>query len=140
MSAIFERMRSMKDILAIISKVKLEDLTRVISLVAVIQDENAPLRERVVAVIDAADVLVDYTETEADDAIVAFVKNMANEESLWRVLAIVQDLLDGNSIPVGALEGEGIPMGANGEKGSIPWALVIQLAQIIVSVIQGLKK
>ncbi len=140
MTAIFERMRGMKDILAIISRVKLEDITKVIGLVGIIQDENSPLRERVIAVIDAADVLVDYTETLADDAMVEFVKNLATEESLWRILAIVQDLLDGNSVPVGALEGDGIPMGANGEKGSIPWPLVIQLAQIIASIIQGLKK
>lgn len=105
MTAIFERMRGMKDILAIISRVKLEDITKVIGLVGIIQDENSPLRERVIAVIDAADVLVDYTETLADDAMVEFVKNLATEESLWRILAIVQDLLDGNSVPVGGSRG-----------------------------------
>lgn len=143
MPAMFERIRGMREILSVLSTVKFEDITKVVGLVSVIQDEHAPIRSRVLAVIDAADILCDYTETPSDDLLVQFVRNLAQEEGTWRLVAIVQDLLDGNAVPVGALEGQGIEVGAigpNGEKGAIPWPIVIQLAQIIVSVIQGLKK
>ena len=143
MPALFERIRGIKDILGVLSTVKFDDINKVLVLIGTIQDERAPIRERVLAVIDAADILCDYTETQSDDLLVQFVRNLAQEEGTWRLVAVVQDLLDGNAVPVGALEGSGIEVGApgpNGEKGSLPWPLVIQLAQIIVSVIQGLRK
>jgi hypothetical protein len=143
MAAIFQRIQGMREILSVLSQVKFDDITKAVGLINVIQDEHAPIRSRVLAVIDVADILCDYTETPSDDLLVGFVRNLANEEGTWRLVALVQDLLDGNAVPVGAIEGQGLEVGAigpNGEKGAIPWPLVIQLAQIIVSVIQGLKK
>lgn len=135
---ILERMKGLGDVLSILSTVKLEDITSLIQLVGIIGDDERELRVRVLAVIDAGSVLVKYTETEADDQLVAFLKNIAVEDGLWQLVAIVQDLLDGSPAPVGAMQGEGLALSKG--SGSIPWPLVIQLAQVIVMVIQSLKK
>lgn len=143
MPAIFSRIQGLRDLLAILSQVRIEDITKVIGLVGVIQDERALIKDRVLAVIEAADLLVDYTETQTDDLLVDFVKNLAKDEAIWQVVALVQDLLDGGAVPVGALEGEGLVVGAVGSdqpKQMIPWPLVIQLAQVIATIIMGLKK
>lgn len=133
-----ERMKGMGDLLSILSSVKLEDVTKLIELVRIIGDDGAELRVRVLAVIDAGAVLVEYTETQTDDKLVEFVQNIAKEDGLWQLVAIVQDLLDGSPTPVGALQGEGLALSKG--SGSVPWPLVIQLAQVIVMVIQSLKK
>lgn len=135
---ILERMRGLGDVLSILSTVKLEDITNLIQLVGIIGDDERELRVRVLAVIDAGSVLVKYTETETDDKLLEFVQNIAQEDGLWQLVAIVQDLLDGSPAPVGALQGEGLSLSKG--SGSIPWPLVIQLAQVIVMVIQSLKK
>lgn len=142
MPAIFSRIQGLRDLLAILSQVRIEDITKVIGLVGVIQDERALIKDRVLAVIEAADLLVDYTETQTDDLLVDFVKNLAKDEAIWQVVALVQDLLDGGAVPVGALEGEGLVVGAVGsdQPKQIPWPLVIQLAQVIATIIMGLKK
>lgn len=143
MPAIFSRIQGLRDLLAILSQVRIEDITKVIGLVGVIQDEKALIKDRVLAVIEAADLLVDYTETKTDDLLVDFVKNLAKDEAIWQVVALVQDLLDGGAVPVGALEGEGLVVGAVGSdqpKQVVPWPLVIQLAQVIATIIMGLKK
>lgn len=143
MPAIFARIQGLRDLLAILSQVRIEDITKVIGLIGVIQDEKALIKDRVLAVIEAADLLVDYTETKTDDLLVDFVKNLAKDEAIWQVVALVQDLLDGGAVPVGALEGDGLVVGAVGSdqpKQMIPWPLVIQLAQVIATIIMGLKK
>lgn len=143
MPAIFARIQGLRDLLAILSQVRIEDITKVIGLIGVIQDEKALIKDRVLAVIEAADLLVDYTETKTDDLLVDFVQNLAKDEAIWQVVALVQDLLDGGAVPVGALEGEGLVVGAVGSdqpKQMIPWPLVIQLAQVIATIIMGLKK
>ncbi len=133
-----ERMKGMGDLLSILSAVKLEDVTKLIQLVRTIGDDGAELRVRVLAVIDAGSVLVEYTETQADDKLLEFVQNIAQEDGLWQLVAIVQDLLDGSPAPLAAMQGEGLALSKG--SGSVPWPLVIQLAQVIVMVIQSLKK
>jgi hypothetical protein len=131
-------MKGMGDLLSILSAVKLEDVTKLIQLVRTIGDDGAELRVRVLAVIDAGSVLVEYTETQADDKLLEFVQNIAQEDGLWQLVAIVQDLLDGSPAPLAAMQGEGLALSKG--SGSVPWPLVIQLAQVIVMVIQSLKK
>jgi hypothetical protein len=133
-----ERMKGMGDLLSILSAVKIEDVTKLIQLVRTIGDDGAELRVRVLAVIDAGSVLVEYTETETDDKLIEFVQNIAKEDGLWQLVAIVQDLLDGSPAPMAAMQGEGLALSK--DSGSVPWPLVIQLAQVIVMVIQSLKK
>lgn len=143
MSGLLQRISGLRDIIAFVSRIKASDITKVMALVGKIQDESADLRSRVVAVIDLADVLVDYTETEADDQIVDFVKSIANEDALWKLVAIVQDLLDGGAVPIGAMEGEGLVycQASEGQPAkAVPWPLVIQLAQLIVVFLRSRKQ
>lgn len=132
MSLFLQRIGNMRDVLGFLMKIKPSDISQAISLIGKIQDESSELRDRVVAVVDLADLLVDYTETPADDQVVDFVKTLTAEDALWKLVAIVQDLLDGGAVPVGAMEGEGLLYGEGPDKKAIPWPLVIQLAQLIV--------
>ena len=108
MSGLLQRISGMRDILAFLAKIKASDISRSMVLVAKVQDDGLELRDRVVAAIDLADLLTDYTESTADDQIVDFVKSIVNEDAIWKLVAIVQDLLDGGAVPVGAMEGEGL--------------------------------
>jgi len=142
-SGFLQRMSGLKDVIAFMMRIKPSDITKAMALLGKIQDESADLRVRVVAVIDLADLLVDYTDTPADDQVVDFVKSLAAEDALWKLVAIVQDLLDGGAVPVGAMEGPGLVYGQpeeGQEAKAIPWPLVIQLAQLIVMFLQNRKK
>lgn len=143
MSGFLQRVSGLRDVFGFLLKIKPSDITKAMALVGKIQDESSDLRDRVVAVIDLADLLTDYTETTADDQVVDFVKSLAAEDALWKLVAIVQDLLDGGAVPVGAMEGPGLVYGQpdeGQEAKSIPWPLVIQLAQLIVLFLQNRKK
>lgn len=140
MSLFLQRVGNLRDVLGFLMKIKPSDITQAVSLIGKIQDESSELRDRVVAVIDLADVLVDYTETPADDQVVDFVKSLTAEDALWKLVAIIQDLLDGGAVPVGAMEGEGLLYGEGPDKKTIPWPLVIQLAQMVVMFLQSRKK
>lgn len=139
-SLFLQRVGNLRDVLGFLMKIKPSDITQAVSLIGKIQDESSELRDRVVAVIDLADVLVDYTETPADDQVVDFVKSLTAEDALWKLVAIIQDLLDGGAVPVGAMEGEGLLYGEGPDKKTIPWPLVIQLAQMVVMFLQSRKK
>lgn len=139
MSGLLQRVSGLRDVLTFLAQFKMQDITKAVALIGKIQDESAALRDRVVAVIDLADLLVDYTATTADDQVVDFVRSLAAEDALWKLVAIVQDLLDGGAVPVGAMEGDGLLYGEGPEKKSIPWPLVIQLAQLIVMFLRSRK-
>lgn len=140
MSGFLQRVSGLRDVLGFLVKIKPGDIAKAMGLVGKIQDDSSELRDRVVAVIDLADLLVDYTETSADDQMVDFVRGLAAEDAMWQLVAIVQDLLDGGAVPVGAMEGAGLLYGEGPEKKAIPWPLVIQLAQLIVMFLQSKKK
>ena len=135
MSGLLQRISGMRDIISFFSRIKSGDISRFMALIAKAQDESLDLRARVVAVVDLADLLTDYTESTTDDQIVDFVKSLTGEEAIWKLVSIVQDLMDGGAVPVGAMEGEGLiyAQASEGQPAKmIPWPLVIQLAQLVV--------
>ena len=143
MSGLLQRISGMRDILAFLAKIKASDISRSMVLVAKVQDDGLELRDRVVAAIDLADLLTDYTESTADDQIVDFVKSIVNEDAIWKLVAIVQDLLDGGAVPIGAMEGEGLVycQASEGQPAkAVPWPLVIQLAQLIAMFLRSRKQ
>lgn len=135
MSGLLQRISGMRDIISFFSRIKSGDISRFMALIAKAQDESLDLRARVVAVVDLADLLTDYTESTTDDQIVDFVKSLTGEDAIWKLVSIVQDLMDGGVVSVGAMEGEGLiyAQASEGQPAKmIPWHLVIQLAQLVV--------
>jgi len=141
MSSVLGAIGSIRDVLSLVSKIGMGKIGELVELVKKVGDDDLEVKERVLAAIAAADIVVKFTETPADDVIVQFLRNAANEEGLWKIVEVVGYLIEGKGIPVGAMPDEGIQVGAPGdEKGFIPLPVAIQLAQVIATLIMALRK
>lgn len=141
MSSVLGAIGSIRDVLSLVSKIGMGKIGELVELVKKVGDDGLEVKERVLAAIAAADIVVKFTETPADDVIVQFLRNAANEEGLWKIVEVVGYLIEGKGIPVGAMPDEGIQVGAPGdEKGFIPLPVAIQLAQVIATLIMALRK
>lgn len=141
MSSVLGAIGSIRDVLSLVSKIGIGKIGELVELVKKVGDDDLEVKERVLAAIAAADIVVKFTETPADDVIVQFLRNAANEEGLWKIVEVVGYLIEGKGIPVGAMPDEGIQVGAPGdEKGFIPLPVAIQLAQVIATLIMALRK
>lgn len=140
MSSVLGAIGSIRDVLSLVSRLGMSNIGQLVELVKKIGDDNLEVKDRVLASISAAEIVTKFTETPADDLIVKFLRNAANEEGLWKIVEVVGYLIEGKGIPVGAMPEEGIQVGASGdEKGFIPLPVAIQLAQIIATIIMGLR-
>lgn len=140
MSSVLGAIGSIRDVLSLVSRLGMSNIGQLVELVKKIGDDNLEVKDRVLAAISAAEIVTKFTETPADDLIVKFLRNAANEEGLWKIVEVVGYLLEGKGIPVGAMPEEGIQVGASGdEKGFIPLPVAIQLAQVIATIIMGLR-
>lgn len=140
MSSVLGAIGSIRDVLSLVSRLGMSNIGQLVELVKKIGDDNLEVKDRVLAAISAAEIVTKFTETPADDLIVKFLRNAANEEGLWKIVEVVGYLIEGKGIPVGAMPEEGIQVGASGdEKGFIPLPVAIQLAQIIATIIMGLR-
>lgn len=141
MSSVLGAIGSIRDVLSMVSKIGMGKIGELVELVKKVGDDDLEVKERVLAAIAAADIVVKFTETPADDVIVQFLRNAANEDGLWKIVEVVGYLIEGKGIPVGAMPDEGIQVGAPGdEKGFIPLPVAIQLAQVIATLIMALRK
>lgn len=141
MSSVLGAIGSIRDVLSLVSKIGMGKIGELVELVKKVGDDDLEVKERVLAAIAAADIVVKFTETPADDVIVQFLRNAANEDGLWKIVEVVGYLIEGKGIPVGAMPDEGIQVGAPGdEKGFIPLPVAIQLAQVIATLIMALRK
>lgn len=140
MSSVLGAIGSIRDVLSLVSRLGMSNIGQLVELVKKIGDDNLEVKDRVLAAISAAEIVTKFTETPADDLIVKFLRNAANEEGLWKIVEVVGYLLEGKGIPVGAMPEDGIQVGASGdEKGFIPLPVAIQLAQVIATIIMGLR-
>lgn len=141
MSSVLGAFSSIREVLSLVSRVGMDNIGKLVELVKAIGDDHLDMKARVLAAIDAADIVVKFTETPADDLVVQFLRNAAKEDGLWKLVEIVGYLVDGKGIPVGAIPDGGIQVGAPGdEKGFIPLPVLIQLAQVLATIILGLRK
>lgn len=141
MSSVLGAIGSIRDVLSLVSKIGMGKIGELVELVKKVGDDDLEVKDRVLAAIAAADIVVKFTETPADDVIVQFLRNAANEDGLWKIVEVVGYLIEGKGIPVGAMPDEGIQVGAPGdEKGFIPLPVAIQLAQVIATLIMALRK
>ena len=140
MSTVLGAIGSVRDVLSLVSKIGMTNIGKLVDLVKQIGNDDLDMKERVLAAIDAADIVVKFTETQADDLVVQFLRNASKEEGLWKLVEIVGYLVDGKGIPVGAMPEEGFRVGPPGdEKGMIPIPVMISLAQVIATIIMGLR-
>lgn len=140
MSNVLGAIGSIREVLSLVSRLGMSNIGQLVELVKKIGDDDRDVKDRVLAAISAAEIVTKFTETPADDLIVKFLRNAANEEGLWKIVEVVGYLIEGKGIPVGAMPEEGIQVGASGdEKGFIPLPVAIQLAQIIATIIMGLR-
>lgn len=131
---------SVRSVLSIVAKLGMDKLLQLVDLAKRVGNEDLEVKDRVLAAISAADIIVDFTSTQADDLVVEFLRNAAQEESLWKIVDIVGYLLEGKGIPVGALPDDGLQVGdPKDPKGFIPLPVAIQLAQIIATIILALR-
>lgn len=140
MSGVLGAFSSIREVLSLVSRLGMSNIGQLVELVKKIGDDDLDVKDRVLAAIAAGEIVVKFTETPADDVIVAFLKNAANEDGLWKIVEVVGYFLEGKGVPVGALPEDGIKVGAPGdEKGFIPLPVAIQLAQVIATIIMGLR-
>lgn len=140
MSTVLGAIGSVRDVLSLVSKIGMTNIGKLVDLVKQIGNDDLDMKERVLAAIDAADIVVKFTETQADDLVVQFLRNASKEDGLWKLVEIVGYLVEGKGIPVGAMPEEGFRVGPpGGEKGMIPIPVMISLAQVIATIIMGLR-
>lgn len=140
MSSVLGAFGGIRDVLSMVSKLGMSNIGTLVELVKKIGNDDLDMKTRVLAAIDAADIVVKFTETQADDLIVQFLRNASKEDGLWKLVEVVGYLVEGKGVPVGALPDEGLQVGAKGdEKGFIPLPVAIQLAQVIATIIMGLR-
>lgn len=137
----FPRIQGLSQVMAILSKIKPSDISGFLEAVAVIGDQEKDLKDRVLAGLKLADIVTDYTETEADDMAVDFLKDAAQTEALWALVALVQDLLDGADPKTLEARQEGalIYTGRGGEAKTVPWLVIVQVALMIFEFLQSRK-
>lgn len=127
---------SLGSVFALISKLGVVNIGKLIEQFQIIGNDDLDLKTRVLAAIEAADLAADFTETQADDLLVQFLKDAAKQDGLWKLIDAVGYMIEGKPVPVGAMPEEGIQVGAPGdEKGFIPLPVAIQLAQAIAMII-----
>lgn len=136
MSTIIGSFTNVGSLLSLLMKIGARNISALIEQVKIVGNDELDLKTRVLAAIEAADIVVDFTETQADDLIVDFLKDAAKQDGLWKLVEVVGYLVEGKSIPVGALPEEGLQVGKDGqEKGFIPLPIAIQLAHVIATII-----
>lgn len=138
----FPRIQGLGQILGLLAKIKPEDLAGAIAAFKTIGDPDADLRDRVLAGLVLADIVTDYTETEADDKAVDFLKEVSETEAVWAIVALVQDLLDGEDpAKLQARESGDVGYkGRGGESKTVPWALIVQVALMIFELLKDRNK
>ena len=136
----------MGDFFGLLLKIKPGDVMAIAAGVQVLADDHADLKERVLAGIAVAGILVDYTETEADDEFVEFVRDLSETDGVWAIVDAVRELLGGKK--VGELtivedHPHGVTVGADSETGEtkmVPLGVLVQVAVFVVQMIKLMRE
>ena len=96
--SILARLANMGDFFGLLLKIKPGDVMQIAEGVQTLADDDADLKERVLAGISVASILVDYTETEADDEFVEFVRDLTESDGVWAIVDAVRELLGGKKV------------------------------------------
>lgn len=137
MTGVIGSITGVGSILSLVAKIGIGNIGKLVEQIKIVGNDALDLKTRVLAAIEAADMVVDYTETQADDLIVQFLKDAAKQETLWKLVDVIGYLLEGKPVPVGSLPDDGLKVGSGG---SIPTPVAIELAKAIAMVITQVKE
>ena len=132
----FGKFAQITEIIRFLMSIKAEDIGRVIDAAKVLQSD-ADIKVKVASGILIAEIAATYTPTTADDEFIGWVKLLAGEDLLWKLVDLVKDLLDGKQ-PDSALQSLQA-FGATDAK-MIPIPVLLQIAMFIASLIKDWKK
>ena len=145
--SIIQRLANMGDFFGLLMKIDPADVLKIAESVRVLSDDDADLKIRVLAGIDVADVLVEYTPTEADDMFVDWIAKLAESEGVWSIVDAVRELIDGRKVgelTIVADYPRGVTVGETdeetGEVQTIPVGVIVQVAVFVVQMIRLLKE
>jgi hypothetical protein len=130
----FGRFSQLTDIIRFLMSIKSEDISAVLASVKVFQTE-ADIKAKVLAGIQIAEIAATYTPTTQDDEFIGWIKMLSQEDLVWKLVDMVQDLLDGKDIdPVKAT------FGAEQDVKGVPVVVIIQVAMFIAQLIRDWRK
>lgn len=144
---IIQRLANMGDFFSLLMKIDPADVLKIAESVRVLSDDDADLKKRVLAGIEVADVLVEYTPTETDDMFVDWIAKLADSEGVWSIVDAVRELIAGRKVgelTIVADYPQGITVGEadeeTGEAEAIPVGVIVQVAVFVVQMIRLLKE
>lgn len=102
------------DVVKILLSVKGEDLAKIMDQIKIIADDGE-IKDKVVAGLVIAEVVASYTPIDQDDEVVAALRQLADDELVWKLVDVVQGILAGEDVSevASAINPDGeIPVGA----------------------------
>lgn len=129
----FGKFAQITEIIRFLMSIKSEDIGKVIDAARVLQGDG-DIKVKVASGILISEIAATYTATTSDDEFVGWIKLLAGEDLLWKLVDLVRDMLDGKQPDVSTLT-----FGANDSK-MIPIPVLIQIAVFIVGLIKDWKK
>ena len=143
--SILARLANMGDFFGLLLKIKPGHVMEIAEGVQTLADDDADLKERVLAGISVASILVDYTETEADDEFVEFVRDLTESDGVWAIVDAVRELLGGKKVgqlTIVADHPHGVTVGADseGETKMVPLGVLVQVAVFVVQMIRLMRE
>jgi hypothetical protein len=125
-----QKLSAIFDVLKVLLTVKGEDLQKILEAAGVISGD-ADVKTKILAGISIAEVVARYTPIEEDDEIVGVLKQLANEDMIWKLVDIVTDIIDGKDTA---------EVSAALNDGEVPVGAILQLAVYLADMIKGLSK
>lgn len=134
-----DRIKQVAALLKLLASFDMGDVKTVLEAVGKVRDSDR-VRDWVEGSLVIAEIVTGYIPGEGDDAVVATIKRLYDDDYLDALIVWVQSLLDGKELPVVSLGGA-YPVGADGDPSKmIPWPVMVQLAIMIVQIIRDLRK
>ena len=129
----FGKFAQLAEIIRFLLSIKSEDIAKVLEAAKVLQGDG-DIKTKVAAGILVAEIAASYTPTTKDDEFIGWIKLMAQEDLLWKLVDLVKDFLDGKEPK------ESMQAFASEDAKAIPWPVLIQVAMFIASLIKDWRK
>lgn len=138
MFELIRKLRQLGPLFDILKVIRPEDIQTVLESVSAIVTGDS-LKQKIIAALEIADVLTDYTETTVDDAVVDALEQLMQSEGVDAILDLFAGGASEESIRIRtenliALSPVGLKL--RDDKAAIPWPVVIQIAMFVYELIK----